>query len=308
MTFLCVIDQLTRVISTTSVPTFIKPVTSSLVALTRRKKGDIRLGHLSTHLQTTFIEDFTPRLYDLFGTLKAWEQPTGADLQRLWKRVFPHEKGLDFETGDGVIVLKLIEDRLSHWRKKFGERGLEALEEITFNDLPENDTTHRQCCRPFYYSTYEEPDLEVEGSKLTVKGIFQSPLIAAILGTHMACVYPIRDEDRLDRKPVGALVHSIQAAKRAISWQTGGDHVEIREGHTVHISSTSDLVAIVSKLKDKQWDKILKAALLSAKHKKKSAVVASEPQQPQPFTAQVEPRDDDSDLAEEDGPGSPGSI
>ncbi|KAH9037117.1 hypothetical protein EDB85DRAFT_1888573 [Lactarius pseudohatsudake] len=329
---------LTRVISTTSVPTFIKPVTSSLVALTRRKKGDIRLGHLSTHLQTTFIEDFTPRLYDLFGTLKAWEQPTGADLQRLWKRVFPHEKGLDFQTGDGVIVLKLIEDRLSHWRKKFGERGLEALEEITFNDLPENDTTHRQwwcqwalsgddnSCRPFYYSTYEEPDLEVEGSKLTVKGIFQSPLIAAILGTHMACVYPIRDEDRLDRKPVGALVHSIQAAKRAISWwETGelvkpkrplneyskanwGDHVEIREGHTVHISSTSDLVAIVSKLKDKQWDKILKAALLSAKHKKKSAVVASEPQQPQPFTAQVEPRDNDSDLAEEDGPGSPGSI
>ncbi|KAH9013536.1 hypothetical protein EDB85DRAFT_1874808 [Lactarius pseudohatsudake] len=223
MTFFVCHRQLTRVISTTSVPTFIKPVTSSLVALTRRKKGDIRLGHLSTHLQTTFIEDFTPRLYDLFGTLKAWEQPTGADLQRLWKRVFPHEKGLDFETGDGVIVLKLIEDRLSHWRKKFGERGLEALEEITFNDLPENDTTHRQwwcqwalsgddnSCRPFYYSTYEEPDLEVEGSKLTVKGIFQSPLIAAILGTHMACVYPIRDEDRLDRKPVGALVHSIQA-------------------------------------------------------------------------------------------------
>ncbi|KAH9172058.1 hypothetical protein EDB89DRAFT_1906501 [Lactarius sanguifluus] len=134
----------------------------------------------------------------------------------------------------------------------------------------------------------------------------------------MAWVCAIRDEDRLDRKPIGALVHSIQAVKRAISWwETGelvkpkkplneyskanwGDHVETREGHTVHITSTSDLVAIVSKLKDKQWDKILKAALLSAKRKKKSAVVASEPPQPQPFTAQVELRDDDSDLAEDE--------
>ncbi|KAH9011186.1 hypothetical protein EDB83DRAFT_2234137 [Lactarius deliciosus] len=220
--------QLTRVISTTSVPTFIKPLTSSLVALTRRKKGDIRLSHLSAHLQTTFVEDFTPRLYELFGSLTAWEQPLGAVLQRLWKRVFPHEKGLDFQTGDGVVVLKLIEDRLSHCRKRFGERGLEVLEEITFNDLPKNDTAHRQwwcqwalsgddnSCRPFYYSTYEEPDLEMEGSKLTVKGIFQSPLIAAILGTHMAWVCGIRDEDRLDRKPVGALVHSIQAVSHLL--------------------------------------------------------------------------------------------
>ncbi|KAH8981900.1 hypothetical protein EDB83DRAFT_2241732 [Lactarius deliciosus] len=220
--------QLTRVISTTSVPTFIKPVTSSLVALMWRKKGDIRLSHLSAHLQTTFVEDFTPRLYELFGSLTAWEQPLGAVLQRLWKRVFPHEKGLDFQTGDGVVVLKLIEDRLSHWRKRFGERGLEVLEEITFNDLPKNDTAHQQwwcqwalssddnSCHPFYYSTYEEPDLEMEGSKLTVKGIFQSPLIAAILGMHMAWVCGIRDEDCLDRKPVGALVHSIQAVSHLL--------------------------------------------------------------------------------------------
>ncbi|KAH8986206.1 hypothetical protein EDB92DRAFT_1802076, partial [Lactarius akahatsu] len=180
------------------------------------------LSHLSTHLQTTFVEYFTPHLYDLFGTLKVWEQPMRADLQRLWKRVFSHEKGLNFQTGDSVIVLKLIEDHLSHWRKKFSKHRLEALEEITFNNLPENDTMHQQwwcqwalsgddnsCC-PFYYSTYE-PDLEVEGSKLTVKGIFQSLLIATILGTHMACVYPIRNEDCLDRKPVSALIHSIQA-------------------------------------------------------------------------------------------------
>ncbi|KAH9008038.1 hypothetical protein EDB83DRAFT_2532246 [Lactarius deliciosus] len=304
--------MLTRVISMTSVPTFIKLVTSSLVALMWRKKGDIQLSHLSAHLQTTFVEDFTPHLYELFGSLTAWEQPLGAVLQRLWKRVFPHEKGLNFQTGDGVIVLKLIEDRLSHWRKRFREHGLEWA-------LSSDDNS----CHPFYYSTYEEPDLEMEAPNSQSRfalGIFQSLLIAAILGTHMAWVCGICDEDHLDRKPVGTLVHSIQAAKCAISWwETGelvkpkkplneyskvnwGDHVETQEGHTVHITSTSNLVAIISKLKDKQWDKILKAALLSAKCKKKLAVIASEPLQPQSFTAQVEPRDDNLDLTEEDRP------
>jgi hypothetical protein len=73
-----------------------------------------------------------------------------------------------------------IEDRLSHWRKRFGERALEALEEITFNDLETNDTENRAMwCRwalsgdddashPFYYLTHVNKG-SAERQILTVK-------------------------------------------------------------------------------------------------------------------------------------------
>jgi len=87
-------------------------------------------------------------------------------------------------TGDVLRIDSLIqiEDRVSQWRKRFGEHGLEALEEITFNDLPTNDTASRswwcewalstgdETCRPYYYSTYNEP--EDEESQLKAKVLF----------------------------------------------------------------------------------------------------------------------------------------
>jgi len=73
-----------------------------------RKKGDIRLSDLPVHIQSRFTLTFTPRLYDLFGTLVAWEQPTDADIQRLWTDVFPQEQCLDSKTLEGTIVMKLV--------------------------------------------------------------------------------------------------------------------------------------------------------------------------------------------------------
>ena len=94
------------------------------------------------------------------------------------------EAGDVFITGEVLHIdsLKQIEDRVSQWRKRFGEQGLEALEEITFNDLPTNDTATRSwwcewalstgddTCRPYYYSTYNEP--EDEESQLKAKVLF----------------------------------------------------------------------------------------------------------------------------------------
>jgi hypothetical protein len=74
-----------------------------------RKKGDIRLSDLSPHLQTRFSDIFMPRLYELFGTLSAWEQPSDSDIQRLWRAVFPREQS-PFGTRKGIIVIKLVCD------------------------------------------------------------------------------------------------------------------------------------------------------------------------------------------------------
>ena len=77
-----------------------------------------------------------------------------------------------------------------------------------------------------------------------------------------------------------------------------GDHIETWEGHTVCINSTSDLTAIVSKLKDRQWKKIFAAA--QASEKCRSVRKSTEDLSPEPSQAAiVEPRDDDSDLTDD---------
>ena len=76
-----------------------------------------------------------------------------------------------------------------------------------------------------------------------------------------------------------------------------GDHIKTREGQTIRITSTSNLVAIISKLRDKQWDKIFAAALANARCKNlKKTMAASTPESPQ--AALVVLRDDDSDLTD----------
>ena len=74
----------------------------------RLKKGDIRLTDLLSHLQSCFINEVTPRIYELFGIINAWEQPTLTDLQKIWKDVFPEERNLSLQTTEGIVALKLV--------------------------------------------------------------------------------------------------------------------------------------------------------------------------------------------------------
>jgi hypothetical protein len=53
------------------------------------------------------------------------------------------------------------------------------------------------------------------------------------------------------------------------------DHIEMQEGCTIHVNSTSNLITMVSKLKDKQWEKVFVAALASGRCKNMKAVVAA---------------------------------
>jgi hypothetical protein len=78
-----------------------------------------------------------------------------------------------------------------------------------------------------------------------------------------------------------------------------GDRIETREGRTIRINMASDLVAVISQLKEKQWDKILKAARASGKVKKRMMHTVSETPEPSEATL-VELRDDDSDLMDDD--------
>jgi hypothetical protein len=82
-----------------------------------------------------------------------------------------------------------------------------------------------------------------------------------------------------------------------------GDHIETREGRTIRVNSTSNLVTIVSKLKDKQWEKIFAAALASGRRKNMKAAAAAAVAATDSDSSQAavvaELRDDDSDLSDD---------
>ena len=102
---------LAHVVPTTSVPTFIGLGASSQAAVSHmwHKKGQIHHLDLPPYLKTPFLESFTPHLFELFGTLPAWEKPPEADLLQLWWKVFPNEQHIDFHQSDvGKIALKLV--------------------------------------------------------------------------------------------------------------------------------------------------------------------------------------------------------
>lgn len=49
-----------------------------------------------------------PRLYELFGINRAWEQPKLSDIQKIWRDVFPKEHDITPQLVEGMIVLKLV--------------------------------------------------------------------------------------------------------------------------------------------------------------------------------------------------------
>jgi hypothetical protein len=77
-----------------------------------------------------------------------------------------------------------------------------------------------------------------------------------------------------------------------------GDHTENREGKEIIVRTTSNLNAVISKLKDKQWEKILNAASAASRAKKETvAIVTPEPSDAP--GADFDLIDDDSDLMDE---------
>jgi hypothetical protein len=77
-----------------------------------------------------------------------------------------------------------------------------------------------------------------------------------------------------------------------------GDHTETREGQIEQIKTISNLIHLISQLKEKQWKKILEAATLASKAKKETiAPPAAATTEPEPEFILV---DDDSDLEDED--------
>ncbi|KAI9453315.1 hypothetical protein BJY52DRAFT_1225666 [Lactarius psammicola] len=282
-----------RIIPTTSIPV---PAFAPPPLDLPRAKEKIRLGHLPTHLVLPFDTIFAPHLRTIFRKTAPWETPADEDIKRAWAIIFPEERALEFHTPLGVIIQKLVLDRLSSWRHNLGNAGILALQKRVFPSLPTDGVgttaleVRSEWCtwaisrteenHPFYFAEVIE---DVDGNVESQSGIFQSRMISAVLGSYINGIAPLQINTKTDR-PIGTLVLAIQSAKRAITFHmTGvvckpprpaadfskanwGDHTKYdANGHPTSVYPTSTLVDLIKQLKSKQWEKILSAAAEASK-------------------------------------------
>ncbi|KAJ7261171.1 hypothetical protein C8J57DRAFT_473744 [Mycena rebaudengoi] len=287
--------------------------TEGLVPLRRPnatlKRSKITLGDLPDDIRTLFNSKFKPILLEHAGRLKAWESPDGFELADLWDPLFskhPLTGNADLQ----LIVSKLSDDKLNGWRHKFATAAVDALASCldSWEDAESADSRAQgveyllqgsDAARVFYYRSYFDdpaPDGPEDAEPVAnPKGIFQGALITATLATHYTAVHGAHARARQDPKdpqyPVGALVYSIQAVKRALNYsQTGkfvlppgrlgefsktnwGDQMELREGRQVKVNTTSGLDNLVGKLKPLHWEKIITTALDTCQATRKAAAV-----------------------------------
>lgn len=107
LTCLSQIHSLAFIVLTTLVPSFMKP---NPTYQAWQEKGDICLSNLHQCLQIAFTMKLMPQLYELLGTILAWEQPEDDDIKKLWEGVFPQEQSLELVANDWLrtIVIKLV--------------------------------------------------------------------------------------------------------------------------------------------------------------------------------------------------------
>ncbi|KAI9445798.1 hypothetical protein BJY52DRAFT_1127987, partial [Lactarius psammicola] len=235
-----------RIIPTTSVPI---PAFAPPPLDLPRAKEKIRLGHLPTHLVLPFDTIFAPHLRTIFGKTAPWETPADEDIKHAWAIIFPEERALEFHTPLGVIIQKLVLDRLSSWRHNLGNAGILALQKRVFPSLPTDGVgttaleVRSEWCtwaisrteenHPFYFAeVIEDVDGNVESQSVRfyrffffwkirveltqispfLKGIFQSRMISAVLGSYINGIAPLQINTKTDR-PIGALVLAIQSVR-----------------------------------------------------------------------------------------------
>ncbi|KAJ7346268.1 hypothetical protein DFH08DRAFT_870862 [Mycena albidolilacea] len=210
-------------------------------------------------------------------------------MAEIWDPLFP-DYPLAADPDLQAIVLKLGDDKITALRNKFSTTELEALEEVFRHEGAETAQARADSIvcllegedknLAFYYREYADED-----GNVIKKGLFQGHLIVRGLAVHYASI-------RSPRAPT-ALVHTIQAAKRALHYtETGklvipghrlgefsranwGDRMVFQEGRSVAVNSTSGLVKIVRKLRNNPdlSKRIMQAAIEASLPKRRSAAV-----------------------------------
>ncbi|KAI0251374.1 hypothetical protein BJV78DRAFT_1282636 [Lactifluus subvellereus] len=289
------------------------------------KKKELSYDSLPQGTKFRFKSKLIPLALDTTGALKPWNTPNDDTIIEVWNLVFgvdyPIDEG-DTECYNFIVAKTLIRRAISSWLHKFADAAEKALAaEFTRQGLQTqeeravfvqrllgdaDDMSDKK--RPFIWeSTYDDPSARQEG-------IFQGRLIARTFFEHIQIMNAINTEDRVQEKPVGALIYSIQAVHRALLYSvTGtlkppmdkknaefsktnwGDYMLVTPRGEKAVKRASIFLNKISTLKDQQWDDIFDKALAFRSILGKQRATAREVEMKEPI-GEVDSESDDADL------------
>lgn len=268
--------------------------------LTQTPKPKAQLGDddLPSEVNKRFDEYFGPRVYEYFGTIHPWASvkvDSDTEIIRLWTKYFPNQPSLDSEEPEDVELIRAVqnkvEGRLSNYRNKMTTVASDYLIKTLLPSLNSKGERAEWVedaigepnvwnSKPFYYKTIDMVISEDGEEKPEYKGIFQSPFVAKVFAVHYQFIKDISFVRRSKVKPTGALVLAVQACLHNLTLCKTGERVTqpgklsqfsanncddrqhvSEDNKLVEILATTRILKTVKRLTEKQWLKIIRAAV-----------------------------------------------
>ncbi|KAJ7612913.1 hypothetical protein DFH06DRAFT_1484792 [Mycena polygramma] len=288
------------------------------------RKADVKLTDIPDDIRPLFRTKFAPDLIEFTGHLDAWCDPSPEDVVNIWNSVFPkHAVSTTAERDKNLVLVitKLAQDKIDGWRNRFGGTGISTwtgvfkgkTKEETIADV-EWYLSGSDRDRVFYYrDVVQDPD----GGEPKFKGLFQSYVFSQVFAVHCSATATGGKLGPLAYPaivPVGALTLACHAIKRGLNYYRTGelvipqgslgqfsktnwaDHMDFSEGVPKLIPSTSAITAVVKKLKEGHWTKIIAAARAAERTDFSKAAVIDVDANTDPVESDFELVDDDSDV------------
>ncbi|KAF8488564.1 hypothetical protein F5888DRAFT_1910766 [Russula emetica] len=246
-----------------------------------------------------FAKEVLPLAFDTAGALGPWECLDDEHIITIWNLAFSSPDDHPIASGDvkGVVFLAvkgLVKRGISMWLHKFSMAAEKALvaeferQHITtteeranfvrylLGDVDDISSKRRLFLWKSAYDRCEDsdsPDLN------RLQGLFQGRLVAQTFLEHILATTGIDKESRVNERPIGALITSIQAVHRALLYSmegtfkppqsksgafskaNWGDYdVLSPRGAAITVKRASVFLKKIQGLKDQQWDDIYKTA------------------------------------------------
>lgn len=304
------------------------PRNDLLTANKSHKKKEISYENLPLGTKNRFKKSVIPLALDTTGALKPWNTPSDDTIVEVWNIIF----GIDYPIDEGdtecnrfIVAKTLVKRAISSWLHKFADtaekalcaefsrQGLQTQEEraaFVQSLLGDVDNLSDKR-RPFIWeSVYDDLSARQEG-------IFQGRLVARTFFEHIQIINTIDAENRVQEKPVGALIYSIQAVHRALLYSvTGtlklptdkkgaefsktnwGDHILVTPRDERVVKRASVFLNKISTLKDQQWDDIFKKALAFHSSNGKQRATKDLEVEMKELRGEVDSESDDNDLVD----------
>ncbi|KAF8488759.1 hypothetical protein F5888DRAFT_1893246 [Russula emetica] len=246
-----------------------------------------------------FAKEVLPLAFDTAGALGPWECLDDEHIITIWNLAFSSPDDHPIASGDvkGVVFLAvkgLVKRGISMWLHKFSMAAEKALvaeferQHITtteeranfvrylLGDVDDISSKRRLFLWKSAYDRCEDsdsPDLN------RLQGLFQGRLVAQTFLEHILATTGIDKESRVNERPIGALITSIQAVHHALLYSmegtfkppqsksgafskaNWGDYdVLSPRGAAITVKRASVFLKKIQGLKDQQWDDIYKTA------------------------------------------------